>query len=122
MGKNFSELEIWQVGTDLAVDIFQLWEGLDSRGYYGLQDQMQRAAVSIPSNIAEGSERKSATEFVRYLYISKSSAAELRTQLHILSKLKIASEINAAGYIETTDMLSRKIQRLISVVCEGSSK
>lgn len=113
------DLEVWQLGKDLAVDVFKLWETLDSRGYFGLRDQMQRAAVSIPSNIAEGSERKSATEFVRYLYIAKGSAAELRTQFYIMSDLLIAKDVDIAGFIERTDMISRKIQRLISAVMEG---
>ena len=118
---NFKDLEIWQEGKKLAVDIFRIWEELDSRGHFGLRDQMQRAAVSIPSNIAEGSERKSAIEFIRYLYISKSSAAELRTQLYIFKELIVAKNIDVDGLVERTDMISRKIQRLISVISSGRS-
>jgi len=77
--KNFENLEVWQEGKNLAVDIIKMWEAIDSRGYFGLRDQMQRSAVSIASNIAEGRERKSAVEFMRFLYIAKGSVGELRT-------------------------------------------
>ena len=120
MGKlDFEDLEIWREGKALAVDVIKMWEGLDGRGYFGLQDQMQRSSVSIPSNIAEGSERKSATEFIRYLYIAKASAAELRTQLYVFSELNIAKGVDVESMIERTLSLSRKTQRLISVVSEG---
>ena len=122
MGKtNFKDLEIWQEGKKLAVDILKMWEKLDGRGHFGLKDQMQKSAVSIPSNVAEGSERKSATEFMRYLYIAKGSAAELRTQLYILKELKIAKSVDIDEFVEKTDMLSRKIQRLISVISSNRS-
>lgn len=122
MPKNFTDLEIWRLGKELAVDIFKMWESIDSRGFFGLRDQMQRAAVSISSNIAEGSERRSAPDYVRFLYISKGSVAELRTQLTILGELKISDDVQIAGFIERTEILSRKIQRLISVICEGKNK
>lgn len=116
--KNFTELEIWQEGKKLAVDVFKLWEGIDSRGYFGLQDQMQRAAVSIPSNIAEGSEKKSVKDYIKFLYVAKASSAELRTQLSILSEIDIAKGIDLSGLIGRSEILSRRIQRLISVICE----
>ena len=76
----FENLEAWKAGCRLAVDVYS---ELQSSRDYGLRDQMQRAAVSISSNIAEGSERKSKKEFVQFLYIAKGSCAELRTQLYI---------------------------------------
>lgn len=120
MGKrNFEDLIIWQDGKVLAVDIFKMWKRIDNRGYFSLQDQMQRSAVSIPSNIAEGSERKSAAEFIRYLYIAKGSAAELRTQLLIFDELEISDGINVPVLIERTLKLSKQISRLISSISEG---
>lgn len=116
--KNFEDLEIWQEAKSLAVDIFKMWEQLDGRGYFGLRDQMQRSVVSIASNIAEGKERKSATEFVRYLYIAKGSSGELRTQLSIFRELQIATVSDVDIFVERTLVLSRKISRLISTICE----
>jgi len=119
MIRNFKDLVTWQNGNELAVDIFKLWEGIDSRGYFGLREQMQNSAVSIPSNIAEGHERKSAIEFVRYLYIAKGSAAELRTQLGILSRIGIAGDIDLSTHIERTEILLKQLQSLISKVYQG---
>jgi four helix bundle protein len=114
--RNFEDLEVWKEGKSLAIDVFQLWQRVVKRGYFALQDQMQRSAVSIPSNIAEGSERRTAAEFMRYLYIAKGSAAELRTQFSIFRELDIAKDLDVETFIERTRILSRKLSRLISAV------
>ena len=119
---NNSNLEVWQLGKAIAVDVLKMWEKLDGRRYFGLRDQMQRAAVSIPSNIAEGSERKSAKEFVRYLYIAKGSAAELGTQLEILNELEIAEVLELSSFQARVELLIKKIQRLITAVYRGNTK
>jgi four helix bundle protein len=85
--KNYEELDIWQQGCQLAVDVYQLTEKDPFKKDFGLRDQLRRSAVSIPSNIAEGKERETVKELVRYLYISKGSAAELKTQLYIAQKV-----------------------------------
>ena len=81
---SFEDLEVWQGACRLAVELHRI---LKECRDYGLRDQMTRAAVSIASNIAEGAERGSLAEYVRFLYIAKGSAAELRTQLYIAAKL-----------------------------------
>jgi four helix bundle protein len=79
----FRGLQVWQRSKDLAVTIYTMTrEGTIARDF-GLIDQIRRAAVSIPSNIAEGDERETNKEAVRFLYIAKGSLAELRTQLEI---------------------------------------
>jgi four helix bundle protein len=78
--EKFEDLEVWKQGIQLATEVYA---NLSRCHDYGLRHQMQRAAVSIPSNIAEGYERKSNKEFIQYLYISKGSCAELRTQTYI---------------------------------------
>jgi four helix bundle protein len=79
----FRGLQVWQRSKDLAVTIYTMTrEGAIARDF-GLIDQIRRAAVSIPSNIAEGDERETNKESVRFLYIAKGSLAELRTQLEI---------------------------------------
>ena len=80
----FEQLDVWKAGCRLTVDIYN---ELQKCRDYGLRDQMQRAVVSIPSNIAEGSERQSKREFVQFLHIAKGSCAELRTQLYIAVKI-----------------------------------
>jgi four helix bundle protein len=83
MYQSFEDLAVWKRACQLAVGIYQLMN--DSREF-GLRDQMQRASVSIASNIAEGSER-GGKDFVRFLKIARGSAAELRTQCYIACKI-----------------------------------
>src|SRR4051794_20867909 len=88
MFRSFEELEVWKRSCQLAVSIY---ESLRDCRELALRDQMQRAAVSIPSNIAEGSER-GGKDFVRFLRIASGSAAELRTQLYIAKKIGVLDE------------------------------
>ncbi len=89
--QEFRELRVWQEAKQLAIQIYKITGNGGFSKDYGLRDQVQRAAVSIASNIAEGYERSSNKDFVRYLLIAKGSLSELRTQL------EIAREI---GYID----------------------
>ena len=90
--ESFEDLEVWKEGCDLAVLVYKLvQEGKISRDY-GLKDQMTRAAVSIPSNVAEGKERETIPELTRYLYIAKGSAGELRTHLYIAFRVGYMDE------------------------------
>ena len=88
----YKELNVWRKAKDLAVDIYQTTQKGFFNQDFGLKDQLRRAAVSIPSNIAEGDERGSNRDSVRFLYIAKGLLGELQTQL------EIAHEI---GYLES---------------------
>ena len=81
--KNFKQLLIWQKGIKIAVDTFGLVSTFPSEVKFGISSQMTKAAVSIPSNIAEGSSRTSSKEYNRFLEISLGSSFELETQLLI---------------------------------------
>ncbi|BCU75832.1 four helix bundle protein [Luteolibacter sp. LG18] len=81
----FEDLDVWKRGCQLAVDLCVATS--DSKEY-ALKDQMQRAAISVPSNIAEGAERDSDRDFIRFLRISKGSCGELRTQLYISERVR----------------------------------
>jgi four helix bundle protein len=108
---SFEDLDVWKRACRLAVEINQL---LNDCRNYGLKDQMTRAAVSIASNIAEGAERGSVAEFIRFLYIAKGSAAELRTQLYIANKLgSILPEDKAKQLISELKELSNMLYGLI---------
>ena len=86
--QSFEELVVWKKSSRLAVNLYiELRNCRD----FGLKDQMTRAAVSIPSNIAEGSDRDSLREFIRFLNIAKGSAAELRTQVYIAQQVDVIS-------------------------------
>lgn len=108
--QKFEDLQIWNEGMDLVEEIYT---NLKSCKDYGLKDQLQRSAVSIPSNIAEGFERQSNKEFIQYLYIAKGSCGELRTQIKIANRLNILSDNTAEDMIEKTRKISAMIFNLI---------
>jgi four helix bundle protein len=80
---NFKELRVWQLSKDLAVRIYKLTQSSAFSKDFGLKDQIQRSAVSIPSNIAEGDNLDTDKQSVRHFFIARGSTAELRTQLII---------------------------------------
>ncbi|MBD0824284.1 four helix bundle protein [Aestuariibaculum marinum] len=92
---NFNELIIWQKSMDLVEQVYQLTSILPEEEKFGLKSQIQRSAVSIPSNIAEGAGRNSDKEFKRFLEISNGSINELMTQLKISVRV---------GYIPENDL------------------
>ena len=114
--KKIEEIEVWKRGCSLAVQIYKLTDNDDLNKDWGLRDQIRRAAVSIPSNIAEGYERESNTEFKRFLYISKGSCGELRTQLYIAQAIgKLNKEVSQnliRECIEISSMLSALIKSI----------
>ena len=85
--KNFKDLTVWKDSSRIAVDVYKLCEILPDSERYGICSQMQRSAVSVPSNIAEGYRRNGRIEFKRFINISLGSAAELETQLYICSEV-----------------------------------
>ena len=104
--QSFEDLVIWKEGLQLSIDIYV---ALDSNRDYGLKDQIQRSSVSVPSNIAEGFERETDKEFIRFLYIAKGSCAELRTQLYILKARKINTVELYQEFIERAKKISSMI-------------
>jgi four helix bundle protein len=85
--KSFRDLRVWQVGMKLVEQVYVLTRAFPKHELYGLASQMQRAAVSIPSNIAEGRTREHLKEYLQHLSIARSSLAELETQLEIATRL-----------------------------------
>jgi four helix bundle protein len=108
--KKFEDLNVWQEGMQLAYEIYIV---LRNNKDYGLRDQMQRSAVSIPSNIVEGYERNSNKEFIQFLYIAKGSCSELRTQLYLAHKLELIDSITIKTLIEMTRKISAMLYNLI---------
>jgi four helix bundle protein len=113
---DFKNLTVWQKSKDLAVDIYKLTNTGKLAKDYGLREQMQKAAVSIPSNIAEGNDRESDKEMIRYLHISKGSLSELRTQLEIAKEIAYIDEVIYSELdlkcIEVSKMLGGLIKAL----------
>ncbi|TAE17893.1 MAG: four helix bundle protein [Bacteroidetes bacterium] len=109
--ENFEKLLIWQESMAIAKDIYGLLKDCKD---FGLKDQMQRASISIPSNIAEGSERSSDKEFVRFLRIAKGSLAELRTQLLLATELEIVHKETGEKILQNCLKTSKMIQKFIT--------
>ena len=88
----YKELTVWKKSMELVKEIYTITKRLPKEETYGLSDQMRRAAVSIPSNIAEGNGRKTDTEYARFLNIARGSECELETQLYICTMLNYLTE------------------------------
>ena len=97
MVRTHRDLEIWKMGIELVEKIYKGISGFPREEVYGITSQMRRAAVSIPSNIAEGAARNSGKEFIQFLYISLGSLSELETQVIIANKI---------GYLDSLDMIN----------------
>ncbi|MCR9292941.1 MAG: four helix bundle protein [bacterium] len=108
MYKSFEDLEVWKRSCQLAVDVYGM---LKTSKEFSLRDQMQRAAVSIPSNIAEGSER-GGKDFERFLRIAQGSSAELRTQAYIAKKIGVLSHDQFTPLLNELKEISRMLNGL----------
>jgi four helix bundle protein len=108
--QSFEELDVWKRACRLAVEVSQ---SIADCRLYAIRDQMQRAVISIPSNIAEGSERDSKQDFIRFLRIAKGSAAELRTQCYIAVRLELLGKPQADQFTKECKELSAMLQGLI---------
>jgi four helix bundle protein len=95
--KSFENLDIWQEGCKIVIEIYHVPGKGDFTKDSGLRDQIRRCAVSVPSNIAEGKERETVKELLIHLYIAKGSASELRTQLFIANN-RIPKRTNIYGF------------------------
>lgn len=122
MGKGgFKELKVWQKSKELAVYIYQITNTGHFSKDYGLRDQIRRAAVSIASNIAEGDERETDKEAIRYFYFAKGSSAEVLTQAIIAYEIgylqKETFEKVEQRCIEISSMLSKLISARSKTFC-----
>lgn len=113
MNKSYRDLIVWQKSFQLTKALYLYTESLPTEEKFGLISQMQRSAVSIPSNIAEGQQRSSAKEFKQFLFIARGSAAELSTQL-LLSKEIYNKEVDDIlnSIEEVQKMLYSLIQKI----------
>ena len=110
MEKPHKKLEAWKQSMDLVIEIYRTTENFPSQEIYGLTNQIRRAAVSIPSNIAEGAARQTKKEFSNYLHMAQGSLSELDTQVELARRL---------GYLDakswsTLDTRMEQIDKMIS--------
>lgn len=90
--KGFKAIKAWQKSDDLAVKVYEVTQGFPRHQLYTLTNQMQRAAISVPANIAEGSGRSTVADYLRFLYIARGSLFELEYYLHLARRLGYLDE------------------------------
>jgi len=111
-GWTFENLEIWQDAIALAAHVYQRFQGCRD---YEFRGQIRSASVSVSSNIAEGYERDSNAELIRFLFIAKGSCGEVRSQSHLAHHVKLLDEAAAKELVGESQRLSRRIQKFIDV-------
>jgi four helix bundle protein len=114
MPKDYTDLIVWQKAMDLVTEVYRITRELPKDELFGLTSQLRRAAVSIPSNIAEGQGRLSKGEFRLFLGNARGSLSELETQILIDSNLNFISEIDSSRILEMTKEVGRTLNGLIS--------
>lgn len=103
--KTHKNLDVWNGAMDLAVEVYSITGRFPKEEMFGLASQSRRAAVSIPSNIAEGAARNSRKEYIQFLYVALGSVAELETQLLLARRLKFIVDTNVLGQVERVRQL-----------------
>jgi four helix bundle protein len=110
--KSYKDLIVWQRAMDLVVEVYSLTKLLPREELYGLTNQLRRAAVSIPSNIAEGNSRNTTREYVQFLNIALGSKAEAETQIEICERLGYLSE----DQTETAVSLCHEVGKILNAI------
>ena len=109
----FEDLRVWQEAREIVNLVYRLTARFPSSERYGLTSQIQRAAVSTMSNIAEGFERGTTKEFINFLYIAKGSNGEVRSQAYVALDLGYISQTECDGLVRRCETLSRRIYNFI---------
>jgi len=110
--KSYKGLEVWQKAMDMVMMCYQATKSFPKSEAYGLVSQLQRAAVSIPANIAEGRERKHSREFTQHLSIAYASTAELETHIQIAQRLNYINNTKTNNLLEKAAETGRMLNGL----------
>lgn len=114
--RNFKELKIWQKGMDIAVNCYKIIAGFPKEEKFGLSAQIAKSGVSIPSNVAEGSSRKSEKDYSRFIEISLGSSFELETQLLIVQRVQFGNQELLAKTLTDVSEEQKMLQGFIGVL------
>ena len=120
--KTFEEINAWQNARGLVRDVYAVTRSGDFGKDYGLKDQVQRAAISICSNIAEGFERRGNKEFVNFLWIAKGSAAEVCSQLHNARDLGYITDEQFKSLYDSAKLIGGMLFNLITVLSSTNTR
>jgi four helix bundle protein len=110
--QSFRDLHVWQAGMDLVVQVYRLTSQFPKSETYGLSSQLQRAIVSVPSNIAEGHSRSHLREYLHHVSIARASLAEAATQVEIAGRLGFANETGVRDVLASMSTLGRQLTTL----------
>ena len=113
MERPYKRLDLWNIAMEIVFDIYKMTKDFPSHERYGLVDQLRRAAVSVPSNIAEGSSRNTKKEFTNFLYMAQGSLNEIDTQLEIAKGLQYLATKEFTDIQEKMDRVGKMITGLI---------
>ena len=119
--KGFKDLLVWQMAKDLAVRVYRISESQDLKKDFGLCDQIRRSAVSVASNLAEGDERSTDRDSVRFFYMAKGSVAEVRTQIQIACETGLLRKPEYDSLEVDYEQLAKMIGSLIRAQSQASS-
>lgn len=117
---HYKELQVWQRAMHITRVVYQATEHFPIAEHYGLRMQMRRCAVSIPSNIAEGSQRGTDKDFARFILIARGSLAELETQVLLAVDLHLLNVDSVAALLQDLDELSRMLHAFRSKLVRRS--
>ena len=110
--ENYRELIVWQKAMDLAEEVYRIVKAFPKEEQFALSDQLRRAAISVPSNIAEGYGRKAAKEYSRFLNIARGSKNEVETQLILCVRLGYATKQNIELAMSLCDEIGKMLNSL----------
>ena len=121
MPSSFRDLRAWQEAMGLAVATYRLTGKFPNYEFYGLVSQLRRAAVSVPSNIAEGKGRHTDRDFTNFLYHARGSLLELQTQVLIAQELQYLSKQETGELLEQASKVGRSLSGLINALSERTA-
>jgi four helix bundle protein len=110
--RSYRELKVWQLAMDVAANVYRFTATFPKHELYGLSSQVQRAAVSIPSNIAEGNNRESTKEYLHHISIAAGSLAEMETQILLATKLNYGDDRQSEELLAQADEVGRMLSGL----------
>ena len=118
--QSYKDLIVWQKGIELAKGVYNLTRMFPADERFGLTSQMRRAAVSIPSNVAEGQARRTTPEYIQFVSHAEGSAAELDTQIILAVELNFCPKKAALPFYELNDEIRRMLNALRRALSKGT--
>jgi four helix bundle protein len=119
MGNSYRDLEVWQLAIELVEDVYRVTEGFPKHELYGLTAQVRKAAVSVPSNIAEGQGRTTSRDFHSFLGHARGSLMEVATQLIIAARLGYVDEARVNPLLAVSTRIKQMLYRLMQSISEA---